>query len=105
MNGRNLMTPTKFPVWIYIVLALQMLVALAFSGFLLILGNAYNSENLLSLGSIIVLMVILFPPPLCWWQSRSQWQAERYTVARVLAFGPVVAFCALNVVLALVLAR
>jgi hypothetical protein len=95
---------SKFPVWITIVLALQMLVALAVSAFLLILGSAYGGGGSLNLGSITGLVALILPPPLCFWLARQQWQGGRYGVAKLLAFAPILLFCVLAVFLEVVMA-
>jgi hypothetical protein len=79
----------KFPVWMTIALTLQILIALAFSAYLLILGSGYNGESSLDLASLAGLMILLLPPMLCSWLAHRQWLAGRFTAAKVLALAPV----------------
>ncbi len=96
--------PSKFPVWIYGVLALQFLLALVIGAFLLIMGNAYSGGPALDLMTIIVLLGLLLPPLLCMWLARRQWEAGRSAAAKLLAFAPVLLILAVGAFAELVMA-
>lgn len=93
----------KFPIWIYIVLGLQLLGCLALALFVFIMGSAY--DGVLEPHNIALIVIISVTPIICVWLARSQWQAGRYNPAKVLAIAPALLFVALYLVLALVMAR
>lgn len=96
--------PSKFPVWIYGVLALQLLLALVLCAFLLVMGNAYSGGSPLNLMTLIVLLALLLPPLLCLWSARRQWEAGRSTAAKLLAFAPVLLILGIGALAELVMA-
>lgn len=89
----------KFPIWIYIVLAVQFLMALAMCAFALMLSSAFGGEIKLDLAQSAFIFGLLALPLLSLWLARSQWRAERSTAAYVLAFAPILLFFAISAVM------
>jgi hypothetical protein len=94
-----MMTP-NFPIWMTIVLALQMLSAFALAVLLWIFGSMFDGT--LGLGNTVLIGFILLSPLLCWWLARSRWQAGKHGLAKALAFSPILIFGVLFTVFALV---
>lgn len=99
------MTPTlKFPLWIYLVLGVQVLFTLAGIAFVLMLGSAFSGELSLTPFQIAVLAAPLLVIAFCVWLSRQLWQTGQYNAAKALAFAPLAVFVGLFLGLELLMA-
>ena len=89
----------KFPVWIYVVLAVQFLSALALCAFVVMLGSAFSGKIELDFAQSALIFGLLALPVLSLWLARTQWRAGRSTAANMLAFAPILLFFAISAVM------
>ena len=93
---------SKFPIWIYVVIALQMLIGLVLAAVVMVFDS--DMSGVISHGGKAAIAILLLLPLLSLWLSRWQWQANQHLRAMLLAFIPIILWLVASGIVQLVLA-